>query len=370
MKVSVIGGGNGGYALAFHMSKLGHDVLLYQHPQRRAKIDETISTGIIVAEPKEGEYTAALSGTATIDKATYDIKEAIEYSDIAVFVVPAFGQISLFEQSLPYFKDDHIIINLPGNFASLEYAQIMEDRGINKRLKLVDTSTIPYACRRLSGSRVFISGLKVGMHIGVFPGKFTDAVIDRISPLFDLKIHKSKNVIEAALSNTNLPLHPAGVLFNTGWVEATGGNFGFYSDGFTESVGRFSEAVDREKVMLGKKIDLKLMNCVQCLKFFYGDTNDKTIHQFVSRAKHYKFFKAPPSLENRYVTEDLAYLIVPTVRYIFKRAGIESPAMNAMIKCAEILTGKKIRPERHFTVILKDGETVEDMNRRLQFWLD
>ena len=370
MKVSVLGGGNGGFALAFHVAQLGHDVLLYEHAQFKPCIDEIQKSGSITAEAELKGSKAALSGKATIQKATYDIQEAVEFSNVAMIIVPAFGQIPIFESALPYLKENHLIITLPGNFAALEFAQICRERGIKKNLRFADTSSIPYACRKTSPSAVFISGLKIGMHVGVFPGEQTDQVCAEIAPLFSLKLRKSRDVIDCALHNPNLFLHPPTMVFNSGWIQASGGDFKFYHQGYQSCVAAFTEAIDRERVELLQKLGANPETCLEIMHNNYGKTDDTNIKDFVQKTPIYATIKSPPGLDNRYLTEDLSYLLVPAVLYLCPRVGVEATATKALITCAEVLTGGNIAPARHLKMVVREGEGVEDLKRRLQKWMD
>ncbi len=49
MKASILGGGNAGFALAFHLSHLGFPVALYEHPDFRQSIDSVYTSGQIIA---------------------------------------------------------------------------------------------------------------------------------------------------------------------------------------------------------------------------------------------------------------------------------------------------------------------------------
>jgi opine dehydrogenase len=54
----------------------------------------------------------------------------------------------------------------------------------------------------------------------------------------------AKNVIQTSLQNANPVIHPAVSLANAARIEGAG-NFLFYEEGVTDSVGRMIEAVDR-----------------------------------------------------------------------------------------------------------------------------
>ena len=60
------------------------------------------------------------------------------------------------------------------------------------------------------------------------------------------------SALEAGLSALNPVVHPPGVLMNAGRIERSRGEFWFYEEGVTPSVVNVIEAVDRERLALGR----------------------------------------------------------------------------------------------------------------------
>jgi opine dehydrogenase len=53
----------------------------------------------------------------------------------------------------------------------------------------------------------------------------------RLDALLPGQFGRAESVLEADLANLNAILHPPGMVCNAGWIEATGGKFGFYAEG-------------------------------------------------------------------------------------------------------------------------------------------
>ena len=83
-KITIIGGGNGGFAAAADLTIRGHEITLYELPDFRNGLAEVIEKGGIELEtlPSNG----LKGGFAKIHKITFDIEEALKASDI-VFVI-------------------------------------------------------------------------------------------------------------------------------------------------------------------------------------------------------------------------------------------------------------------------------------------
>jgi opine dehydrogenase len=61
--------------------------------------------------------------------------------------------------------------------------------------------------------------------------------------------------------------------FNTGWVEHKGGNFLFYAEGVTAGVANTIENVDRERLAIVQKLELKEETFSE-LFYLYGFSSD------------------------------------------------------------------------------------------------
>eukprot|EP00111_Clytia_hemisphaerica_P018418 TCONS_00054475-protein len=381
MKVTILGTGNGGFAMAFHMSKMGHEVLIYQREESKEHLQAVVETGKIIAIEEVDGHASMLHGEVNIAKTTFDIKEAVEFANNLMLVVPAFGQVPIFEKALPYLTANHVLVCLPGNFATLEFVQRVQkkfpraDSPDNDHLHMtkipvpfavVEASTLPYTCRKVGGNKIFIAGSKDCIKFGVFPSTRTDIVLDRIQPLFELKIWRAKDILEAALSNLNMVIHPGNLIYNAGWIEATKGNFYFYNVGMTEAIENMIKAIDKERREVCKAFGYKDEDYLQIACRWYTDHKAKTLREFVAnRGPLYHAIKAPNSLRNRYITEDLNYVLVPIMRFLAKVAGVQTPVSNATITAAEVLCGIECVPARNFDILLKDIRSLEDVKQRL-----
>jgi opine dehydrogenase len=371
-KVGVLGAGNAGYTIAYHLSTLGFEVALFEHPDFKQAVEPVQKTGEIVALEQDGEYKAVISGKAPIALATSDIKQVMDFAKYIIIIVPAFGQVPIFEMAVPHIRAGQIFISMPGNFASLEYAKIMEKKGLQeKKVFFVDTDSIPYACRRVKDNNIFISGMKKVLNAGVYPGESTKAIIEEIQPMFTLKLKPATNVIEAGICNMNMILHPPPVVCNVGWMEVTGGNFSFYREGCSPSVCNLTNGIDRERVEIAKSLGYQARTVGQIFGEWYGDeyaANSDNVYLQTHTGRYHGYFRAPPGMDNRYISEDICFVLLPLLNFA-KTYGIKTPVTDAMILLAEVLSGKKLSELRNFHHVVREGESKEKMNERLQKWM-
>lgn len=360
MKVSILGGGNGAFALAFHLTEMSHEVLMYVPEKYAHCLQEIKRSGKLIAVDELNGSRSNISGVANITRTTTSVHDVLEFSRYLILVCPAFTQGSTFRLFIPYLTKDHVFISMPGNFALFDYARVIQeyyaiDPSVSQEIPFpcvfAECSTIPYACRKVSNNEVFICGVKREIQFGVFPSTMADSVIDSIRSLFIANIRKVSNIIEAGLLNMNLVGHPPGVIFNTGWIEKTGGDFLFYNEGMTTSVYNAVKAMDIERLKIGRHFGFNLDDHMTHWKKWYGNEHIEDPIEFFQKATFYHNVKAPSDLKNRYITEDFTYCLIPLIKYICRPNKIETPMSDAIIVSAKILTGSHLKCQRHFDTL-------------------
>ena len=343
-KVTVIGAGNGGQAVSAFLSTQGLDVALFEHPDFESNLDGIRENGGVQFEGP------IMQNFARIPLVTVKIEEALSDSQMIIMIVPSYAQENMFRLALPYLRDGQVVFVLPGNFASLCFARIAKEAG--KQLFFAEGATIPFACRITDPGKIYVGGLKETFPVGCFPGGCNNSVKSWIHKYFPFNFFFAENVLEAALSNGNMIVHPTTAALNTGWIESTGGNFCFYREGMSESVCRVEEAIDRERVAVGKALGLKIPPFVELINRWYG-LNVSSIREFASTSATHNNFghDAPSSLNNRYVSEDIPFLMVP-VMSLGRVLEIECPLIESFVRLGSVINGVDY---------LQQGRTLQQM---------
>lgn len=335
-RVTVLGAGNAGHAIAFDMTlNKGCEVMLFEHPKFAKTLDGIKQRGGIEAVPElkteAGKSKAAMSGFIKIAGLTTDPKEAMDFADIVMMMVPAFGQETIFELVLPHLRDGQTFVLMPGNFGSLIFRQMMRKAKINKQVTFVEATSIPYAVRIIGPGTIYMLGVKTAFSAGALPSKEIGNAIKKLNTALTLKIIPLANVLEAGMSNANMIIHVPTSTLNMGLAESTGGKGQFYRDGISPTVAKVLEKMDQERLAVGQAFGLKLMSFVEIANKFY-DLNVKSIRQFVVETPYHNnvpddFPKGP---KDRYITEDCPAELVP-VSALGRLAGTPCPTMEAII---------------------------------------
>jgi opine dehydrogenase len=327
MRVAVLGAGNGGQALSAHLAIKGFDVNLYEDPAFKANLEGIRKTGGV-------RLQGALEGFGRLELITEDIGEALREVQFIFLPVPSFAQEPLMRKMLPHLHDGQTVVLIPGNFGSLELLQLIRESGRTTGVTLAETNSLPYACRQIEPGLVDVWGVKTSISIAALPAEETESLLSRLSLVFPIPLSPARSVLEIGLSNPNMIVHCPTILMNTGWIESTGGNFRFYTEGMSPSVCRVMEAMDRERREIGGEYGLDLISVTEWLRVTYG-LKGESLHQLLSTSPVYGGHgpDAPKKLNHRYITEDVPFLLVPTIS-LGKAGGIEAPIIGSIIHLA------------------------------------
>lgn len=352
-KVTVIGAGNGGVTAAYHFSRNGHRVCIYDDQAFDAQIKGIQEKGGIEALAEAHGCEMAYPGFAEVEKATTDIKEAVEFSDLCVMICPSFAQEILFKEMLPYLKKDQIILLMPGNYGGLVLSKMLKEAGKDDlNITFADAISIPWACRAVEPGVITIMGMKEFLPLSIMAhGERKIEVRKKIADVLPLPIEVLENVVAAGLENINFGGHPLLTTLNMGLLENFDGNFNYYKDCCSTATANAAAVMDLERLSVGKGLGLNLRTELDAMNSLY-DCHYKTVYEF-NRASvtHGKINKAPNSSKARYITEDVAYLLVPCYEFA-KLCGLNVPIVESCIHIASAYNGVDY---------FKQGRTLEKM---------
>ena len=329
-KVTILGAGNGGCTFAAHLGLKGFEVTLYEAPQFESNLLPIRKRGGI-------ELTGAIKGFGPIRNATTRMAEAIRDADVVMVVVPAFAQLMMIEEAVPFLEDGQIVVFNPDNFASLAFKSLLKRKGIRKDIKIAGTESLLYATRKLQQTTVDVWGQKKHLCFSTIPLKDSDGVADVLQQMF-CEFVPCSDVLTISLANVNMILHCPTVLLNTGRIEDTKGHFEFYWQGMTESVCRVMEQMDREKILVGKALGLELSTALDYLLKMYPEEKGETLHEFLTHSTVHggRGPNSPTSISHRYLVEDTANGLVP-LSNLGTLVHIPTPTIDAVIQLASVM---------------------------------
>jgi opine dehydrogenase len=324
-KVSIFGAGNAGLTAAYHFTQQGCQVALYGSSGFDDQIHAISADGGITSLSKFHGVSLEYGGFESIDLLTTDIEQAIAYSDILILPVPSFAQEPLFKQMLPYLKSNQTIVLMPGNYGSLALNQLKIELGYQDlNLNFVDAISIPWATRITGNAEIAILGMKSFLPIAALPASKTEEILALLQPIFPLKLTALENVIAAGLENINFGGHPLMTTLNIGLLENFPGKFNYYTDCCSPATAKACESMDKERLAVGEAIGLALKSELEAMNELY-EMDAKSVYELNKTSQtHGSVNGAPDSSTNRYITEDVPYLLVPCVEFA-KLLGVKTP---------------------------------------------
>lgn len=352
-KISIIGAGNGGLTAAYHLSKLGHSICLYDSPEFDTQIKAVTKQGGIKALSADHGADMMFAGFEKIEHATTDIKEAMNFADMIVMICPSFAQELLFKQMLPHLKNGQIIFMMPGNYGGLVLNRMKNEsdqKDIN--ITFVDGISIPWATRIVEPGVLTIMGLKEFLSVSIFPAEHaTDEVKQLITESLPIPVNFLANPLVAGLENINFGGHPLLTTLNMGLLENFDGDFNYYRDCCSPATANAAAKMDKERLAVGNALGYSLKTELEAMNQLYG-TSYETVYDFNrDSTTHGKINGAPNSSKNRYITEDVPYLLVPCFE-LAQAAGIRVPIVESCIHIASAYNN---------TDYFKTGRTLKDM---------
>ncbi|MGE0037609.1 MAG: NAD/NADP octopine/nopaline dehydrogenase family protein [Xanthobacteraceae bacterium] len=331
--VAVLGAGHGGFAAAADLGKRGYSVRL--HARRDERLAPLRAQGGI-------EARGIAQGLVPVDLITTDVAEAVRGADLIMLVVPSVAH-EYYAQALAALIDGSqpIFINPGHTGGGLHFLNELRKAGYRGPVRSCETVTLTYITRMEGPALVNIYSYTKRLRFAALPGKHVDELYALLKPLYP-EIEKASSVIETALSNLNAVFHPEGMLMNAGWIQHTGGNFLFYREGFTDAVGRVTAAVDAERLAVAKALGIPAKPFIDV---FYeaGLTTEAArdsgdIARACQESEPNKTIKSPPSLDHRYMHEDVGYGLVP-IAALGKLCGVATPIMDALIEIGGVAVG-------------------------------
>jgi opine dehydrogenase len=153
----------------------------------------------------------------------------------------------------------------------------------------------------------------------------------------------ARNVLQTSLQNANPIIHPAVTLSNAARIESTGGDFLFYEEGVSDSVGRLIKALDQERIAIGDKLGITILPDPQ-MGISQGYMLADNYGSAYREAPGFLGIGAQPQLDHRYFNEDVGYGLVFMSR-LARQIGVETPGMDAVIYVASALMDRDYAAE-------------------------
>ena len=324
MKISVIGAGNGGQAIAGFCAARGATVCLYNH--RWERLSSIATKGCI-------HLTGALDVVGNLNLLTDDIEKAVSFAEVIMVATTASAHREIARQMSPFLKNDQVIVLNPGRtFGLLEFCSVLQECRSSLRAYVAEAQTLVYACREQTPGNVNVIGVKDRVLLAGRNKEETLRVIEKLSCIYSCFIPST--LAQTSLENIGAIFHPPVVLFNAATIERNT-PFYFYRD-MTPNIASFIQKLDQERLQLGKVLGIELMPVVEWIKYAYPATVGENLCERMRNNPAYHDILAPGSIFTRQLTEDIPTGLLP-MSELAHMLGVKTPLMDAIIDIASSL---------------------------------
>ena len=357
MKITVLGAGAGGTAAAFDCAAHGHEVRLFDFPEFPDNIATIASQGGIKAEGDiEGFGAIAYSG--------HDVDDALRDAELIYVVGPAYSTEPFGAAVAGKLTAGQSVIVTPSSCGgALAFKRAAGLEVNDDSVRVAETSTLHYAVRLTEPGkiRVFLK-LKAGNLLAALPNTHTQDILQLIADVYP-SMEPAHSVLQTSLQNANPIIHPAVTLSNAARIEMTGGDFLFYEEGVSDSVGRLIEALDKERIAIGEKLGITILTDPE-MGMRQGYMLENNYGSGYRKAPGFLGIGAQPQLDHRYLHEDVGYGLV-FMSGLGRQVGVETPGIDAVIKVATIVMARDYRAEglRTPETLGIAGHSVEELGK-------
>ena len=337
MQITVLGAGAGGTAVAFDCASYGHDVRVFDFEQFPDNIAMIAEQGGINAE-------GDISGFGPIAYSGHDIDEALQEAELIYVVGPAYSTEPFGEAVAGKLNAGQTVIVSPSSCGGALAFKRAAGLALNdESVRVAETSTLHYAVRLTEPGRinVFLK-LKAGNLLAALPRSHTSDILELIADVYP-SMEPAESVLQTSLQNANPIIHPAVTLSNAARIEMTGGDFLFYEEGVSDSVGRLIEALDKEHIAIGKKLGISILPDPE-IGMRQGYMLEANYGSGYRKAPGFLGIGAQPQLDHRYLNEDVGYGLV-FMSQLAQQIGVATPGIDAVVNVASIVMARDYRAE-------------------------
>lgn len=339
-RVAVLGAGNGGLAAVADLVRRGHEVSLWNRSPE--PLSEIRRLGGI-------DYAGCLGeGFAPLSLASTSMKEAIESADVALVCLPATAHRFVAAALAPHLHPRQIVLLNPGGLlGSLYVAQHLRAEGYAEPLRIAETATLSYICRKTGPASVTITSVAIDLPFAALPGTGTADLMAGLREVLP-ELSPVPHVLAAGIASINTVLHPPGMILGAAWIEHTGGDFAYYADTAVPSVARLLESIDEERLAIAQRWGIPAEPFLDVFARIGSTSREAAASRDFRRALEdsvpNRSIRAPQSLDSRYLNEDIPFGIVPLAD-LGRAAHLETPVLEAVITITSTIAGRNFRDE-------------------------
>lgn len=333
--MAVLGGGNGGLALAGDLALHGWPVLMYEHPDFVQSFRPIVEGHTVtVRSGPQGEQVR----TASLQLATHDLASVVGRAPFLHLIVPVFAQEIFYRALIPLLTPQHRVVVWAARFGALHLVRLCaEERSRYAPCPIVEVSTLPYGCRRQGPAEVSIVSRATQFFAAVHPLEAASSVIPVLQVLFPV-LQPVESMLEAAFRNSAMPVLAVGALLNVGAIEARGKDFFLFRDGLTTTVRRVIRALHDEMIAVGSALGFAIPPYPDAVYNGVASIEGAHFRDEAGGTEGFLRLTGPDRIYHRYTIENVRYGLA-VIGALGKRHRVPTPTIDTVCAFADMVCG-------------------------------
>jgi opine dehydrogenase len=334
-RAAILGCGSGGMTMAVDLGMKGFKVNIFDFPEYDRNLKAIQERGSI-------EATGNLEGKVEPDVITTDMTEAIDGADAIFLAIRAYGAEKFIAEAAKHMESGQIILNWSSYRAALRAYPTFKETAPRDAI-LGEGAILPYFVKPVEPGVMNVYGVKAHLWAAAMPGNRTPELMRVVSEFYP-NCEAAESVLYTSLTNPNLQVHVPPALLNTGTWEKTGGDLEFYGTLMTPKVADVMDAIDKERIAVGKALGIELLPKPEVLKMEYGQygVHGETMYEVYSSFASHRSWRPGLTLDEFAAKtafgEDIMYGYV-FISTLGDQLGIPTPAIDTMVSLAQLVIG-------------------------------
>lgn len=331
MQVAILGAGAIAYGTAALLCRDGHDVALWSPSGQRTL---ALATG------------SALNASGAIDgrfhpRVASSSAQAIEGANAVVVAVPGYAHRAVIDAAAPHLRGDQaVVFSSHLSFSAAYLAQSLRTREVTLPIAALGTTIL--TARQTAPDAVTVGAIRARVDVAVLDETADVRGLRVCRALFGDRFTERSGQLEIALSNLNPQNHLALAMCNLTRMEL-GEAWGQYRY-LTPAVARLMESLDAERLAIAAALGLEVRTVHQHFHLSFGIPIGPLAEMAGALARRPKDVDGPTTLDTRYVTEDVPFGLVPTLR-VAAIVGVDAPIHEAGLRLMSAIYGRDFEAE-------------------------
>ena len=331
MQVAILGAGAIAFGNAALLCRDGHDVTLWSPSGRRTA---TLAAGapLVATGAVAGRFRPRIAASCA---------DALASAEAVVVAVPGYGHRHVLDAAAPFLHSEQVVVfSSHMSLAALYLAGLLRKRGVTPPIAALGTTVT--TGRQTGPDAVNVSSIRARLDVAVLPDAAANRGIDVCRALFGDRFVARDGLLAIALSNLNPQNHLAIAMCNLTRMEL--GEAWGQNRHITPAVARLIEALDAERLAIAQAFGLTVRTIHEHFHLSFDVPMGPLAEMTHALAQRPTDVKGPTTLDSRYVTEDVPFGLVPTIR-LAALAGVPVPLHESGVRLMSALYGRDFAAE-------------------------